>query len=242
MHIYPYVYRLDHPITGEFYIGYRSANKVPAAEDLGFKYFTSSKVVKPRFHEFDFKIIAEFFDFKDALFFENNLIMSEWGNNKLLNKHFGGIKFSTTGTKKSMCARLAVSNANKGRGFSEDHKRKISTSLLNHQVSDTTRQKMSASAKKKIFTDDHKQNIRSGRLGKKHSKHSKAKMKVTKSLYWQNIPKEERRKPPLTEETKQRITTSKRNSHKIMVCRVRDKKVMILSSFCRYENSSEKSL
>ena len=62
MNIYPYVYRLDHPITGEFYIGYRSANKVPASEDLGIRYFTSSKTVKPRFHEFRFCIIAEFFD------------------------------------------------------------------------------------------------------------------------------------------------------------------------------------
>ena len=37
----PYVYKLVHKETGEFYIGFRCANKVPANEDLGIKYFTS---------------------------------------------------------------------------------------------------------------------------------------------------------------------------------------------------------
>jgi hypothetical protein len=41
--VLPYVYRLDNTITGEFYIGYRAANKVPSEQDLGLKYFTSTQ-------------------------------------------------------------------------------------------------------------------------------------------------------------------------------------------------------
>jgi hypothetical protein len=86
MHIYPYVYRLDHPVTGEFYIGYRCANKVSSAEDLGHIYFTSSKIVKPRFHEFTYQIIAEFFDKNDAYDFEQQLISDNFKNPNILNR------------------------------------------------------------------------------------------------------------------------------------------------------------
>ena len=93
MNIYPYVYRLDHPITGEFYIGYRSANKVPAEQDLGHKYFTSSKIVKPRFHEFEYQITAEFFDKSSAYEFEQILLRENWGNGLLLNRNISGKMF-----------------------------------------------------------------------------------------------------------------------------------------------------
>ena len=42
----PYVYKITHKETNQFYIGFRCANKVQANLDLGFKYFTSSKAVK----------------------------------------------------------------------------------------------------------------------------------------------------------------------------------------------------
>jgi len=87
VNIYPYVYRLDHPVTGEFYIGVRLANKLPAESDLGHKYFTSSKFVKPRFNEFTHQIIAEFFD-KDAAYeFEQELIFENKQNSNILNRH-----------------------------------------------------------------------------------------------------------------------------------------------------------
>ncbi len=38
--VLPYVYRVENMVTGEFYIGYRSANKLPAKLDLP-KYKTS---------------------------------------------------------------------------------------------------------------------------------------------------------------------------------------------------------
>jgi len=86
----PYVYQLIHKITGEFYFGSRWANKLNAVEDLGHKYFTSSKVITPVFREFDTVIIAEFFDKEDAYRFEQDLIKEHWKHPLLLNKGYQG--------------------------------------------------------------------------------------------------------------------------------------------------------
>ena len=97
---YPYVYRLDNLQTKEFYIGSRVANKVPSKQDLGYEYFTSSKIVTPRFNEFQVTIIAEFFDGDDAYNHEQYLIYCDWGNPLLLNKncYYQKGKFNNIGT------------------------------------------------------------------------------------------------------------------------------------------------
>ena len=60
--------------TGRFYIGYRFKNYLPAEQDFGNRYFTSNKYVMKNFDRFDWKIIAEFYDKRDALRFEGQLI------------------------------------------------------------------------------------------------------------------------------------------------------------------------
>lgn len=60
MKVRPYVYRCEHKETGRFYIGYRSANKVPADKDLGFYYFTSCKEVRNNFSEYSYEILSEY--------------------------------------------------------------------------------------------------------------------------------------------------------------------------------------
>jgi hypothetical protein len=80
-----YVYTCTHKETGEFYFGYRCANKVPPIEDLGIYYFTSSKHVKPRFHEFKYEILKEFDNKEDAHKFEQQLIIENKGSPKSLN-------------------------------------------------------------------------------------------------------------------------------------------------------------
>lgn len=82
-----YVYCGEHPISGEIYFGYRKANKVPADQDIGVLYFTSSKEIKHRFSDFNWTILAEFFIPEDAYDFEQTLIYEHWGNKNLLNKH-----------------------------------------------------------------------------------------------------------------------------------------------------------
>jgi hypothetical protein len=44
----PYIYLITYNDTGEYYFGYREANKVPARLDIGTKYFTSSDKIKTR--------------------------------------------------------------------------------------------------------------------------------------------------------------------------------------------------
>jgi hypothetical protein len=70
----PYVYRCVEKNTGNFYIGYRFKNTLPAHEDFGFYYFTSNDYVKSNFANFDFEILKEFPDRESAFAYETKLI------------------------------------------------------------------------------------------------------------------------------------------------------------------------
>jgi hypothetical protein len=66
----------------------RSANTVPAEEDLGFYYFTSNKTVQENFQDFEIKIVAYFKDWESCYTFENELIKENWGDPLMLNRHY----------------------------------------------------------------------------------------------------------------------------------------------------------
>lgn len=72
--VLPYVYKCTEKETGKFYIGYRYKNYLPANEDFGILYFTSNEYVKNNFKNFDFEILAEFEDKKDAFKYEKKMI------------------------------------------------------------------------------------------------------------------------------------------------------------------------
>jgi hypothetical protein len=86
-----YVYRLTHEISSEFYIGYRFANikqKVHPEDDLGKVYFTSSEYInRNNFHEYTHEILFRTPDSNKAYDYENRLILENWDNPLLLNKH-----------------------------------------------------------------------------------------------------------------------------------------------------------
>jgi hypothetical protein len=82
----PYVYIVTHKITGKFYIGYRESNTIPSHIDLP-KYKTSSKIVKPAFDQYQWKIIAEFFNGNDAYDFEQQLIFEHWDHPLIINRN-----------------------------------------------------------------------------------------------------------------------------------------------------------
>jgi hypothetical protein len=85
--VLPYVYKLIHKITGQFYIGFRKANKIYSNQDIGVFYFSSSAVVnKLGFENFNIDIIAEFFKPEDAYEFEQNLIKENFKDQLILNK------------------------------------------------------------------------------------------------------------------------------------------------------------
>lgn len=84
----PYVYKMTHKITRQFYIGMRSSNVEPAERDLGIHYFTSNKFVKSNFKQFNLEILARFKTWKEAFIFENSIISKNFKNPLILNKHF----------------------------------------------------------------------------------------------------------------------------------------------------------
>jgi hypothetical protein len=100
----PYVYMCINKATNQFYIGSRTTKKLKHPSHIDFpKYKTSSKVVKPNFEQYDWFIIAEFFNSDDAFTFEQSLIKENWGNPLLLNGAFvsENLKFNPGQSKQS---------------------------------------------------------------------------------------------------------------------------------------------
>lgn len=191
--VHPYVYLLTHPITGEFYIGVRSANKIPSNLDLPI-YKTSSSYVKPRFDEFEWIIIAEFFNKEDAYDFEQQMISESWGNPLLLNKacHHGNLaRFSVSGMKHSEKTKQKLREARakqppppggwpkgptpdaiekiklarKYQIITPETAKKISESNMGHEVSPETRRKISTAQTGKSFSDEHITNLSKSKKG-----------------------------------------------------------------------------
>ena len=101
----PYVYICTHKETNQFYIGYRMRNvklNKPSHLDLP-KYKTSSTTIRPDFSNYNWTIVAEFFDSSHAYTFEQQLICDNWENPLLLNEHYnlGENHFRNKGGKPS---------------------------------------------------------------------------------------------------------------------------------------------
>jgi hypothetical protein len=92
----PYVYLGTNISTGKFYIGVRYAHskyyRTPE-QDLGIFYYTSSKIVKPVFAQFEWAILGQFETKEDALAYEESIINEHWYNPLLLNKNKRGSSF-----------------------------------------------------------------------------------------------------------------------------------------------------
>lgn len=131
--ILPYVYKLVHKTTGQFYFGSRWKNKVSSSNDLGILYFTSSKYVKPKFDEFDSMIIAEFFNWEDAYIFEQKLIHEHWDNPLKLNMkyHLNETKLwaKQSGGTLSQTHKESIGSALRGKKFTQEHKDNLSRAL-----------------------------------------------------------------------------------------------------------------
>lgn len=143
----PYVYKCIHKETKEFYFGYRSQNKEPAHKDLGIKYFTSSKYVRPRFHEFDFEILKEFDSKIDAHSYEQNLIREYWYDPLILNKSLFP-KIRSLGSEKQKAKareRMLTNNPMKQSHLREAARKR----MTGYKHTDETKRKMSETRKGK---------------------------------------------------------------------------------------------
>lgn len=133
--IYPYVYVCTHKITGHYYIGYRSANSVPSDIDLP-KYKTSSLIVKPDFENYNWLILAEFFNGDDAYDFEQQLISENWNDPLLLNEQH---RHRCNGRFKSKPGRI---------------------------VSDKTKEKIRSKRALQVITEETKEKMRKANAGR----------------------------------------------------------------------------
>jgi len=135
--ILPYVYKLTHKSTSQFYIGYRSANKVYPELDIGFKYFSSSKLVKALgFENFDIEVIAVFFKSDDALEFEQGLIKENFDNPLKLNLkyYYDKVKkFDTTGRKLTLEHKSKISRRNTGRIMKPEVRKNLSNNRMGNR-------------------------------------------------------------------------------------------------------------
>lgn len=197
--VLPYVYICTHRITKEYYIGYRAKNKLPSYLDLP-KYKTSSKLVKPNFGEFEWCIVAEFFNDYDAFTHEQHLI-TECINDPLNINGFVNGNFSMLNRKMSEHTKRQMSVSAKGKVVSDITKQKMSVAQSNRTVehrakigakhkgkimSLESRNKMTKAKKGKPspnkgkkMTDEQKQKISKAHIGKKHPHSEKTKQKIS---------------------------------------------------------------
>ena len=208
MHIYPYVYKLTHKVTGQFYFGYRCANKVNSTYDLGIHYFSSSYCVKELgFENFDSLVIAEFFDKSAAIEFENKLISEEWRSPLILNKGYGGEKFRNY--RHSDATREKISIAKKGKPRPEEQKLKTSVTMKGHKTSDETRRKISIALAGKSKGVGRKMSAETKDKLRQYRLNLSAEAKANLSIAQKN----RYRASPMSAETKLKISTTHKSLH-----------------------------
>ena len=130
----PYVYMCIHRETKKFYFGYRCANtnhNKPSHLDFP-KYKSSCSEIKHNFNEYEWIILAEFFDSDAAYDHEQQLIYENWNDPLLMNEScfYGKSRFKskplTTEHKN------AISKA-QSKPKTSIHKKKLSDANIGHR-------------------------------------------------------------------------------------------------------------
>lgn len=200
MNIHPYVYMLTHRMTGQFYIGYRCANKMPAEVDLP-KYKSSSKLIKEMgFDNFDWKILCEFDSGEEAYDFEQKLIKKNIDSPLCLNQNYfdgGGVRMRLTSHSMESIQKIKSARANQA-PFSEETRKKMSEAKKGKPgrklspeeienikrintgriVTTDTRAKLAVAniGRKNPHSDETKRRMSEAKKGKKFSEEHKAKL------------------------------------------------------------------
>ncbi len=127
--ILPYVYVGTRRVDEKIYIGARCANKVPAIDDLGTFYFTSSKNVV--FDEFDWEILYIGNTREEVFEFEGELIDAYLKAGLLVNRR-GTKGFYNAGVSPSETTRKKLRLAHTGKKkplLTAEHKAKIGKAI-----------------------------------------------------------------------------------------------------------------
>ena len=209
----PYVYICTHKETKEYYIGYRYKNTIPSYQDLPI-YRTSSKKVKDRFDEFEYAIIAEFFNKEDAYLFEQTLIKDHFDDPQCLNQtHFHGHKMFTKHSRETKEKIRKALTGRKRPPFTEEAKVNMAIARKNRNFqlvhSEVTKQKMRDAHIGRIYpeaSEEKKLAISAANKGKKRT-HEQC-LRIAQAC--------QNRGPrgPRSEETKRKIAETLRKNHR----------------------------
>lgn len=140
---------------------------------------------------FEPKILAYWNTEKEAFEHEKVLIacFKDMGY-KLANMTDGGD--GQTGLIHTQTTKQKISNALKGRKFTEEHKQKIAQSNKNKIVLPETGAKISKLKKGKKITEEHKLKISKSMRGRNHTEETKKKMSISAKKYAENKMKEKK--------------------------------------------------
>ena len=168
----PYTYRIGWSKYNIHYYGVRFSQNIEGylpEEDFWVRYFTSSKEVQSyidRYGEPDIIEIRKVFNTADeARNWEDKVLrrLKVLTNDNWINDNYGLISdnWSMKGRKHSSESRALMSQKQKGRKLSEEHKRKISVSMKKYEK-----------------TPEHIANVTKAITGRKHSEEHKRKMSL----------------------------------------------------------------
>lgn len=136
----PYVYICTHKLTGKFYIGYRCANvnhNRPSHLDF-LKYKSSNHEIKNNFNEYDWVILAEFFNSDSAYDYEQLLIYNCWADPLLMNESCFHLKKRFKPKPLTTEHKIAIGLA-QSKPKTETHRKKLSDANIgNHWYNNGT--------------------------------------------------------------------------------------------------------
>lgn len=253
MYIY-YTYKLVHINTNQIYIGSRKTKKSNPYDDLGIKYFSSSKIVKEiGFDNFYFGVIETFNDFDSCYWSEQNLIETNFLNLCLNRSYYRKTNnsriFSMSGRKqtkehieKRISNKKGKPGGMKGKFHSEETKLKISNSNKGKKLTPESIEKIRIGNIGKVDTQETKLKKSLSKIGKPsnakgHKQTEDHKKKVSeKRIAWRNSLTEDQKKD-LSEKLSKAIKGKKKSGIKAtsikILCRISDKKEFSKASACK---------
>lgn len=200
-----YTYLIKCTINNKFYYGVRWGNKVPPSEDLWFKYFTSSKVIKNLINQYGkeaflFEVRKVFTTKQEAIAWEETVLRrlkvlkspDVWLN-KCISKAIRYAIHPRKGVIVSEETKEKISKSNKGKPkFTEEDKLKMSINRTGSKHWNYGN-KWSEESKNKNKLSNQKTRKENPELftnppsweGKNHSDQSKEKMSLARKLYWE---------------------------------------------------------
>lgn len=180
-----YIYKVTNIITGQFYIGQRSAYTGEPEDDLGVHYFTSSKVIKPLFRDNTSEWQKEIL-YRDIQYAETLNDMEGYAIHKVIkdplcmNRYDPSVYpgFSNAGTHHSAETLAKIGAANRGKHHSAETRAKLKEAWKHRPpMSDEQKAKISDTERGRRLSAETRAKMSVSRRGKHHSEETRAKMK-----------------------------------------------------------------